>query len=166
MNTQRISYTIDEVRKILLTKNIKQTSIKLGRTYAAVNTIRQNFRDWLKDIDIHNEKMRLMYIELKGEGIVLESPTRGRRLGSKNSQVSAEEILGTPESIDRSRDAFTDFDILLTMFNKQIRSLVYQMAEDVYADHIKREYQRLEKKSFDAKTVKMVRKNISKGEIV
>ena len=161
------SYQIEDLRKIITSSNVRITAEEIGRTYFACGTIRKRYTDWLKG---HPETagMAPMFEQLKSEGVTLFSNGRGRRMGSSYPRSSVMDITTETNASGElpeasTRDPFTEFDILLSQFNKRAKVLVYQMVEDVYAEHVRKEYVRLQRQALDGKNIKALQKRILKG---
>lgn len=158
-------YTEEEVREIITTKEIKQTSIKLGRTYASVAGIRSNYKMFI--VIGKNPGGRLwreIFTKLKEEGVAPSVPYYNKGLRNRQTPVVTISTDVAQEIPEKSiRDPFTEFDILCTNFNKRAREIVYMMVEDVYMDHIKKEYDRLERRALDVKNISSIQKRILKG---
>jgi hypothetical protein len=141
-------YGFDQVKKIILSSNVKKTSLEIGIPIATSYGIRTRFAQYIRDPRAVLYKKAIPYFDqLKKEGITEVTPTPNSfygRTGGLNSSKKRKEFLSMKEeqvssteenpsnqesssiqqTISNKRDPILELEISFNIFKEKINELI------------------------------------------
>jgi hypothetical protein len=149
----RVPYTLEELKEIIITPNLRIVARERGRTYVAAYTMRRKYAQWLDyGINPSNNSVLPFFEQFKKDGILPYRQRSGRpHMGSiptdSTQQLEDHVKIDTYENMQKPlvENPDVEFEKAFREFKSRLEELIPAMAQQLFLQALEGQYKQTAK---------------------